>query len=379
MKKGKNILFIMLACLMLSGCGGKSDSSTNSIIVENVQNEAVSKESAQKSSEITTSNDENDSKKDIDQEETTGQNQNTEPHEENGNDKVVDLKQKSENSTEPQDEESDKTDRKEADDSLQHGTKTQQEDGTSSRQELQQGTDINQEIDLNKETDASAQSEEQSKQDELPVQEQTKLQPETQQEQETQKNQETQQEQEVQQEQASPQQQSDYGRIFFIGDSRTVDMFDKDATEIFDYKAGDIRVFARDGCVCTYMYDVMNQYGADEFDTIVSWLGCNDNKDVDSYKIIYEEILSKGKKLVICTVGPTADEYLSGDWDVTNYPNQYIISFNQKITEWAGSHGIKVIDLYSYVSNNIEISQDGIHYNPKPTTAIWNHILSELY
>ncbi|WP_044913174.1 SGNH/GDSL hydrolase family protein [Butyrivibrio sp. WCE2006] len=282
MKKGKNILFIMLACLMLSGCGGKADSSTNSIIVENVQNEAVGKESAQKSSEITTSNDENDSKKDIDQEETTRQNQNTEPHEENGNDKVVDLKQKSENSTEPQ-------------------------------------------------------------------------------------------------EQETPQQQSDYGRIFFIGDSRTVDMFDKDATEIFDYKAGDIRVFARDGCVCTYMYDVMNQYGADEFDTVVSWLGCNDNKDVDSYKIIYEEILSKGKKLVICTVGPTADEYLSGDWDVTNYPNQYIISFNQKITEWAGSHGIKVIDLYSYVSNNIEISQDGIHYNPKPTTAIWNHILSELY
>jgi hypothetical protein len=55
-----------------------------------------------------------------------------------------------------------------------------------------------------------------------------------------------------------------------------------------------------------------------------------------------------------------------------------MVAFNQSITSWAGAHGVKVIDVYTYVQNNIEISPDGIHYNPKPTTGIWNYILSNL-
>ena len=170
---------------------------------------------------------------------------------------------------------------------------------------------------------------------------------------------------------------SGYGRIFFIGDSRTVDMFDGGVDEIYDYNAGGIRVFAKDGCHCAYMQDVTGKY-AGEFDTIVSWLGCNDNNDAALYQQVYENLISQGKNVVICTVGPTADESLSGDFDVANYPNEKMIAFNQSMVSWANTHGVKVIDTYTFVKGNIEISPDGIHYNPKPTTAIWNYILANL-
>ncbi|SEL27762.1 hypothetical protein SAMN04487770_10857 [Butyrivibrio sp. ob235] len=169
-----------------------------------------------------------------------------------------------------------------------------------------------------------------------------------------------------------------YGRIFFVGDSRTVDMFDGNAEEIYDYDASGIRVFAKDGCHCAYLTDVIGRYGTGEFDTLVSWLGCNDNNDAALYESVYESLISQGKTVVICTVGPTADESLSGEFDVANYPNEKMIAFNQSVTGWASAHGVKVIDVYSYVKNNVEISPDGIHYNPKPTTAIWNYIVSNL-
>lgn len=171
---------------------------------------------------------------------------------------------------------------------------------------------------------------------------------------------------------------SGYGRIFFIGDSRTVDMFDGEVIEVYDKKADGIRVFAKDGVHCAYMTDVIGAYGMDEFDTIVTWLGCNDNNDVALYEQVYENLLNQGKQLVICTVGPTEDANLGEGFDASNYPNQKMVDFNQNITSWAASHNVKVIDLYTFVKNNIEISNDGIHYNPKPTTAIWNYILSNL-
>lgn len=168
------------------------------------------------------------------------------------------------------------------------------------------------------------------------------------------------------------------GKIFFVGDSRTVDMFDGNTSEIYDYNAGGIRVFARDGCHCAYLTDVLGSHSMDEFDTLVSWLGCNDNNDAALYEQVYENLISQGKTVIVCTVGPTRDEFLSGDFDTANYPNEKMIAFNRNITAWAGAHGVRVIDLYSFVQNNIEISPDGIHYNPKPTTAIWNYIISSL-
>lgn len=176
---------------------------------------------------------------------------------------------------------------------------------------------------------------------------------------------------------ADQQQTTDYGRIFFIGDSRTVDMFDGNVEEVYDLNVNGIRVFAKDGCHCAYMQDVTGKY-AGEFDTVVSWLGCNDNNDAALYQQVYENLISQGKTVVLCTVGPTADEFLSGDFDVTNYPNEKMIAFNQSMTSWASAHGVKVIDTYSFVQGNVEISQDGIHYNPKPTTDIWNYILGNL-
>ncbi len=171
--------------------------------------------------------------------------------------------------------------------------------------------------------------------------------------------------------------ESEYGRMFFIGDSRTVDMFDGNVEEIYDSNIGGIRVFAKDGCHCAYMQDVTGKY-ANEFDTVISWLGCNDNNDAALYQQVYENLISQGKTVVICTVGPTATEFLSGEFDQANYPNEKMIAFNQSMTSWAKAHGVKVIDLYSFVKDNIEISPDGIHYNPKPTSEIWGFIMKSL-
>jgi hypothetical protein len=177
---------------------------------------------------------------------------------------------------------------------------------------------------------------------------------------------------------ANQQDNTGYGNIFFVGDSRTVDMFDGNVSEVYDLNAGGIRVFARDGCHCAYLTDVLGSHSMDEFDTLVSWLGCNDNNDAALYEQVYQNLLNQGKQVVICTVGPTNDAFLSGDFDTANYPDAKMVAFNQEITSWASSHGVKVIDLYTFVKGNIEISPDGIHYNPKPTTAIWNYILSNL-
>ncbi|MCR5342007.1 MAG: hypothetical protein K6E70_01415 [Butyrivibrio sp.] len=177
---------------------------------------------------------------------------------------------------------------------------------------------------------------------------------------------------------ANQQDNTGYGNIFFVGDSRTVDMFDGNVSEVYDLNVGGIRVFARDGCHCAYLTDVLGSHSLDEFDTLVSWLGCNDNNDAALYEQVYQNLLNQGKQVVICTVGPTNDAFLNGDFDTANYPDAKMVAFNQEITSWASSHGVKVIDLYTFVKGNIEISPDGIHYNPKPTTAIWNYILSNL-
>jgi hypothetical protein len=58
--------------------------------------------------------------------------------------------------------------------------------------------------------------------------------------------------------------------------------------------------------------------------------------------------------------------------------NDHMISFNNSLIAWASANGVKVVPLYEYVSANIQIDYDGIHYTPKPTTAIWNEIVRNL-
>ncbi|WP_242840802.1 glycosyl hydrolase 53 family protein [Butyrivibrio proteoclasticus] len=178
--------------------------------------------------------------------------------------------------------------------------------------------------------------------------------------------------------QSSQPQQQGYGRILFIGDSRTVDMFDGGATEIMGGVYNGITVYCRNAAATNFAYEAVNSAGLDNFDTVVFWMGANNYGDFSSYAPLYESILSSGKQLVVCTVGPSQDESLEAD-DRPYYDNERMVAFNNSLVAWANNHGVKVIDLYTYCVNNITIDpNDGIHYQPQPTTALWNYIVSSL-
>ena len=173
----------------------------------------------------------------------------------------------------------------------------------------------------------------------------------------------------------------DYGRIVYTGDSRSVDMFDGGVGEIWYGSYNGITVFCKDACQQDYMINAVNNVGWENFDTLVSWMGCNNYGDFGPYAEFYNYVLSQGKNLILCTVGPTLDSALANDFDRTHYTNDLQIAYNNSLWAWANANGVKVIDLYSYINSNPDIyldPADGIHYQPQPTTVIWNVILSGL-
>lgn len=182
-----------------------------------------------------------------------------------------------------------------------------------------------------------------------------------------------------------PQQPAGYGRILFCGDSRTVDMFSEPLSEIRNEVHDGIPVYCKDGCKYEYMVNAVDEYGMDNFDTLVSWMGCNNYGDFSQYGPYYEQLLSQGKKLVLLTVGPTVNEYLDGDFDKEYYTNDRQIKFNDSLKAWANGKDVKVIDMYSYIDNAMNNSggiiinpTDGIHYYPQPNPDLWSYILSNL-
>ena len=174
---------------------------------------------------------------------------------------------------------------------------------------------------------------------------------------------------------------TDYGRILFVGDSRTVDMFSADRDKILGEVYDGITVYAEDARSYTFLIETMSSAGTENFDTIISWMGCNDYGNFANYQPHYEGLLREGKRLILCTVGPTLDSGLANDFDKTHYLNDFQIAYNSALWTWANANGVKVIDLYSYLANTTDVyidPADGIHYQPKPTGVIWSVIRSEL-
>ena len=180
--------------------------------------------------------------------------------------------------------------------------------------------------------------------------------------------------------QATPQ-KPDYGRIIFTGDSRTVDMFYSDRDEIWGEAFDGIPVYCRDACQSDYMINAVNSYGMDNFDTLVTWMGCNDYGNFSPYESFYNNLLQQGKNIVACTVGPTDNNTLANDFDREYYTNERQVAYNSSLISWANSNNAKIIDLYTYISGNGNLyinPEDGIHYMPQPTTEIWNYILAQI-
>ncbi len=174
----------------------------------------------------------------------------------------------------------------------------------------------------------------------------------------------------------------DYGRILFVGDSRTVDMFSADEWELRNLQSDGMSVYCQNSCDFSFLVEVVDEYGVDNFDTLVSWMGCNDRGDFSQYGPYYDQLIAQGKKVVVCTVGPTQDEYLNkGNGDSINYVDANQVKYNDALKAWAKGQGVKVIDLYTFISKSKTITistEDGIHYFPQPTTELWSYVLSSL-
>lgn len=175
-------------------------------------------------------------------------------------------------------------------------------------------------------------------------------------------------------------QKPDYGRILYVGDSRSVDLFDGGAEEIRRASFNGITVYCQNACQLSYMEGAVSEVGFDNFDTLVSWMGCNDYGNFAKYEPFYDNVLSQGKNLILCTVGPTDDNALDVD-DRYYYDNAREIEYNAALANYAAAHQLKVIDLYSYIMSHDSVyidPADGIHYQPQPTSELWGVILVAL-
>ncbi len=181
-------------------------------------------------------------------------------------------------------------------------------------------------------------------------------------------------------EQETTPQKIDYGRILYVGDSRSVDLFDQYAEEVRAANYDGITVYCKNACQLSYMEGAVGEVGMDGFDTLVSWMGCNDYGNFAKYEPFYNNILAQGKKLIVCTVGPTDDNCLDEE-DRYYYDNARELEYNAALVNWANNNGVKVIDLYSYITSHDSVyvdPADGIHYQPQPTTELWSVILANL-
>ncbi len=181
-------------------------------------------------------------------------------------------------------------------------------------------------------------------------------------------------------EQETTPQKIDYGRILYVGDSRSVDLFDQYAEEVRAANYNGITVYCKNACQLSYMEGAVGEVGMDGFDTLVSWMGCNDYGNFAKYEPFYNNILAQGKKLIVCTVGPTDDNCLDEE-DRYYYDNARELEYNAALVNWANNNGVKVIDLYSYITSHDSVyvdPADGIHYQPQPTTELWSVILANL-
>ena len=168
------------------------------------------------------------------------------------------------------------------------------------------------------------------------------------------------------------------GRIVFVGDSRTIDLFADSNEEVHGAVHDGVIVYARHGNGYSYLEQVVSSLSLTANDTLVTWMGANDDGHFANYGTLYGNLLAGGVGLIVCTVGPTADGKLQY-WDIPEYTNERMQTFNRDLVAWASANGVPVIDLYSYISGSVSIDPaDGIHYMPRPDPVMWSYILGNI-
>lgn len=167
-------------------------------------------------------------------------------------------------------------------------------------------------------------------------------------------------------------------RVLFVGDSRAVDMFSSKAGSINGKKKNGIRVYARDGATFAFLQESVNQCRLKNFDTLVVWMGTNDSGNFSNYSTYYNKLLKKGKKIILCKVGPIRDDMLSDAWRPWFSNELTVKQYNTALRKWAKKKGVGVIDTYGFVRKNVKFQSDGIHYQSRSSKKIWTYILKKL-
>ncbi len=168
--------------------------------------------------------------------------------------------------------------------------------------------------------------------------------------------------------------------VLFIGDSRTVDMFSAEKSEIRGKVYNNITVYAKDGGTYAYMRDTLKKVNLNKYDVIVSWMGANDHGNFDKYESYYKKLnKKKDLNLVLCTIGYSDNSKLGDLGDCLYYNDGIMQRYNEGLTKWAKKNDVTTIDLYKFTKCNIDArDNNGVHYVPNPTTEIWNYAVKKI-
>ena len=164
--------------------------------------------------------------------------------------------------------------------------------------------------------------------------------------------------------------------IDFIGDSRTVGITiainggDISKTKKVNKELDNIRFIGKVSSSYRFLQSSIESSNAA---TIVSWMGVN-NLDWDKYKVIYDSILKKKKKLVLVSISPIDETKYRGGCS-----NKLIKRFNRKLFKYAKKYKVPVIDAYSFVTSYGDTAGDGLHYDMQTYTDLYYFIVGELY
>ena len=164
--------------------------------------------------------------------------------------------------------------------------------------------------------------------------------------------------------------------IDFIGDSRTVGITiainggDISKTKKVNKELDNIRFIGKVSSSYRFLQSSVESSNAE---TIVSWMGVN-NLDWDKYKVIYDSVLKKKKKLILVSISPIDETKYRGGCS-----NKLIKRFNRKLFKYAKKHKVPVIDSYSFVTSYGDTDGDGLHYDMQTYTDLYYFIIGELY
>lgn len=161
----------------------------------------------------------------------------------------------------------------------------------------------------------------------------------------------------------------------FIGDSRTVGMSAACGLSKIDNTFVMAKVGEGYSYLSSNLKGELNRLKSNGYDEvkIVTNFGVNDIYNIDKYLSYYDKVLNmyddSSITLVIVSVNPV--EYC----DMVN--NQQIEAFNSELKQYAESRqNVEFIDTYSKLSGRQGTTVDGLHYNKRCYTEIYEEIKS---